>query len=158
MANLPAAATGAAIALTRSSGSSAPAPQPATTVATSFTRIVGHYAGCTWPVERIYEHLHQFPHGIGEKYIGEGRLALEVSRSFRKWAQLPPLAGNELAQWTSEWMTKATQPETVEEDDPELRRQDELTGTAGVGRPGAAREAPQKPQRRGAANRYRPRR
>ena len=84
-------------------------------------------SAAAWPVERIYEHLQQFPNGIGEKYIGEGRLALEVSRSFRKWAQLPLLAGNELAQWTSEWMTKATQPETVEEDDPELRNdQDDL--------------------------------
>ena len=71
-----------------------------------FHTLVGHYVGCTWPVERIYEHLQQFPRGIGEKYISEGRLALEVSRSFRKWAQLPLLAGNGLAQWTSEWMTK----------------------------------------------------
>ena len=92
-----------------------------------FHTLVGHYAGCSWPIERIYQHLQQFPNGIGEKYISEGRLALEVSRSFRKWAQLPLLAGNELAQWTSEWMTKATQPETVEEDDPELRNdQDDL--------------------------------
>ena len=52
-----------------------------------------------------------YPNGIGEKYIDEGRLALEVSRSFRKWAQLPPLAGSELAQWTVEWMA---QPETAE--------------------------------------------
>ena len=98
-----------------------------------FHTIIGHYAGCTWPIERIYEHLHQFPNGIGEKYIGEGRLALEVSRSFRKWSQLPPLAGSELAQWTAEWMT---QPETAEaagwtaqpidpelQDDPELHEE-----------------------------------
>ena len=111
-----------------------------------FHTLVGHYAGCTWPVERIYEHLQQFPNGIGEKYISEGRLALEVSRSFRKWAQLPLLAGNELAQWTSEWMTKATQPETVEEDDPELRNdQDDEPEPAGVDDPELHDEAPQKP-------------
>jgi hypothetical protein len=103
-----------------------------------FHTLVGHYAGCTWPVERIYEHLQQFPRGIGEKYIGEGRLALEVSRSFRKWAQMPPLVGNELSQWTSEWMTKTTQPEEndqeLKDDDPELHDEDDLRD-----------EAPQKP-------------
>ena len=110
-----------------------------------FHTLVGHYAGCSWPIERIYQHLRQFPNGIGEKYISEGRLALEVSRSFRKWAQLPLLAGNELAQWTSEWMTKAPQPETVEEDDPELRNdQDDLEPEpAGVDDPEL--HEPQKP-------------
>ena len=39
-----------------------------------FHTLVGHYAGCSWPIERIYQHLRQFPNGIGEKYIGEGRL------------------------------------------------------------------------------------
>ena len=69
-----------------------------------FHTIVGHFTGCGWSTEQTFSHLQQFPTGIGEKYIGEGRLALEVSRSFRKWSELPPLAGNELAQWTAEWM------------------------------------------------------
>jgi AAA domain len=117
-----------------------------------FHTIIGHYTGCTWPIERIYEHLHQFPNGIGEKYISEGRLALEVSRSFRKWAQLPPLASNELAQWTSEWMTKATQPETAEElttssNDPELQDDPELHDESAdlEDDPELREQAPQKP-------------
>ena len=65
--------------------------------------------------------------------LARGRLALEVSRSFRKWAQLPPLAGNELAQWTSEWMNGShSSAETAEEltdfetTDPELQDDPEL--------------------------------
>ena len=114
-----------------------------------FHTLVGHYAGCTWPVERIYEHLQQFPLGIGEKYIGEGRLALEVSRSFRKWAQLPPLAGSELAQWTTEWMAE---PEAAEAagwsakiKTVDLELDDPHEHLAGADDPELHDEAPQKP-------------
>ena len=97
-----------------------------------FHTIVGHYTGCGWPILQTFEHLVQFRGGIGEKYIGEGRLSLEVSRSFRKWAQLPPLAGNELAQWTSEWMNGSEAAEAAEWSartetvDPELQDDPEL--------------------------------
>jgi hypothetical protein len=49
-----------------------------------FHTIVGHYIGCDWPIEQTFLHLHQFPDGIGNKYIAEGRLSVEVSRSFRR--------------------------------------------------------------------------
>lgn len=118
-----------------------------------FHTIVGHYTGCGWSVEQTFEHLQQFPNGIGEKYISEGRLTLEVSRSFRKWADLPPLAGNELAQWTSEWMNGSETAEAAEytaraeivdpelQDDPELLDEPADTG----GDPELLDEAPQKP-------------
>ena len=88
------------------------------------------------------------------EYIGEGRLALEVSRSFRKWSDLPPLAGNELAQWTSEWMNGSEAAEAAEwaarteqtirscTDDPELH---EEPADVEVGDPELHEEAPQKP-------------
>ena len=72
-----------------------------------FHTIVGHYTGCGWPIEQTFEHLHQFPNGIGERYIAEGRLSLEISRSFRKWSSLPSLSPDELKQWTAEWMEAA---------------------------------------------------
>ena len=85
----------------------------------------------------ISSHLQQFPNGIGEKYIGEGRLALEVSRSFRKWSDLPPLAGNELAQWTSEWMNGVGGGRGGRMGGP-----DRDCGPGAAGRSGAARGAP----------------
>jgi hypothetical protein len=47
----------------------------------TFHSIVGHYLGCGWTVEQIIEHLEEFPDGIGNRYIAEGRLAREVKRS-----------------------------------------------------------------------------
>ena len=41
----------------------------------TFHAVVGHYIGCGWSVERIHEHLQQFPDGIAGRYIGEGRLS-----------------------------------------------------------------------------------
>ena len=46
-----------------------------------FHAAVGHYVGCGWSVERIDEHLRQFPAGIGGRYLGEGRLSREIARS-----------------------------------------------------------------------------
>jgi RecA-family ATPase len=50
-----------------------------------FHTIVGHLAGCGWSAQQILERLEQFPHGIGSKYIAEGRLSAEVARSFSKF-------------------------------------------------------------------------
>jgi hypothetical protein len=47
----------------------------------TFHSIVGHYLGCGWTVEQIIARLGEFPDGIGERYIAEGRLAPEVERS-----------------------------------------------------------------------------
>ena len=67
-----------------------------------FHAVVGHYVGCDWDIERIVEHLQQFPDGIGARYIAENRLAKEVERSAGKYGA-----------------TKAADPPP--EDDPELR-------------------------------------
>jgi hypothetical protein len=89
-----------------------------------FHTIVGHYTGCGWPIEQTFEHLHQYPNGIGERYLAEGRLSLEISRSFRKWRGLPPLSSDELKDWTAEWMDagglEAKAPRPSLEPDPEL--------------------------------------
>jgi len=75
----------------------------------TFHMVVGHYLGCGWNVERILAHLEQHPHGIGERYLREGRLAAEIARSARKYgAAVLPLFDNE--GWSSSW--KAPQPET----------------------------------------------
>jgi hypothetical protein len=47
----------------------------------TFHGIVGHFIGCGWTIEQIIKHLEEFPDGIGNRYISEGRLAREVERS-----------------------------------------------------------------------------
>jgi hypothetical protein len=81
-----------------------------------FHTIIGHFTGCGWPIEQIFEHLHQFRNGIGERYIAEDRLDLEISRSFRKWSDLPSLSPNELAKWTAEWRAKAPSSDPAHSD------------------------------------------
>src|SRR5262249_21423991 len=75
-----------------------------------FHSIVGHYIGCGWGVEQIYEHLQQFPDGIGSKYLAEGRLSREVVRSAEVFgaASLPLFDANG---WGSGWEAKAPQSE-----------------------------------------------
>ena len=51
----------------------------------TFHMVVGHFVGCGWTVEQIYEHLQQFPDGIGSRYLAEGRLSREISRSAGKY-------------------------------------------------------------------------
>jgi len=52
-----------------------------------FHTIVGHYVGCDWDADRIFEHLQQFPDGIGGRYIAEDRLRQEIERSAGKYAK-----------------------------------------------------------------------
>ncbi len=61
----------------------------------TFHIVVGHYLGCGWSIDQIDEHLRQFPNGIADKYIGEGRLRKEIERSVRKHAEraLPVIDG-----------------------------------------------------------------
>jgi hypothetical protein len=90
-----------------------------------FHTIVGHYVGCGWDVERIFAHLQQFPHGIGERYIHEDRLLREIDRSARKFKTTElPSSG---AVWTNGFEAKAPQPEPdqdldddLDDDDPDL--------------------------------------
>jgi AAA domain len=57
----------------------------------TFHTIIGHYVGVGWDVDRIFEHLQEHPHGIGERYIAEDRLHREIERSAKKFekAELP---------------------------------------------------------------------
>ena len=50
-----------------------------------FHTIIGHYFGCGWDQEKIFEHLQQFPDGIGGRYLSENRLRGEISRSAGKY-------------------------------------------------------------------------
>jgi AAA domain len=85
----------------------------------SFHVVVGHYLGCDWGIEQIYQHLQQFPDGIGSKYIGEGRLRGEIERSARKFEERQlPLSGGWMG---SEGPAAEVQSQPLElEDDAEL--------------------------------------
>jgi hypothetical protein len=91
-----------------------------------FHAIVGHYVGCNWDVDRVFEHLQQFPDGIGGRYLSENRLRDEIARSAGKYAK-PELPQTDSA-WTSGFEAKAPLPEIKEpepdEDDPELEDDD----------------------------------
>src|SRR5215468_8400188 len=50
-----------------------------------FHTIIGHYLGCGWDQEKIFEHLQQFRDGIGGRYLSESRLRSEISRSASKY-------------------------------------------------------------------------
>jgi hypothetical protein len=91
-----------------------------------FHAIVGHYVGCNWDIDRIFEHLQQFPDGVAGRYLSENRLRDEIARSAGKYVKPEfPQAGNT---WTSGFEAKTPQPEIKEpepdEDDPELEDDD----------------------------------
>jgi hypothetical protein len=52
-----------------------------------FHTIVGHYVGCGWQPDRIFEHLQQYPDGIGSRYLREDRLRQEIDRSAGKYVK-----------------------------------------------------------------------
>src|SRR6516162_5960680 len=80
--------------------------------------IVGHYLGVGWDLEKIFEHIQQFPGWIGGRYLSEDRLHGEIARSAGKYGAVElPWSGK------SEWadggghQTKATpapQPQPVQ--------------------------------------------
>jgi len=71
----------------------------------TFHTIVGHYIGCGWDPDQILAHLGQFPNGIGERYLSEGRLSGEIARSIGKYTgSLPQLD-------VDAWRAKTLQPE-----------------------------------------------
>src|SRR5262249_24401724 len=76
----------------------------------AFHMIVGHYLGCGWDVGRIITPLEHHPHGIGERYLREGRLAREIARSARKYSAAA-LPVSDYGGWSSNWQAKALQPE-----------------------------------------------
>jgi hypothetical protein len=82
-------------------------PPPGTNRSDVFHTIIGHYVGCGWQVDRILEHLQQYPGGIGSRYLREDRLRQEINRSAGKYAK------SELPLFDS-WETKAP-PEPEQE-------------------------------------------
>ena len=64
-----------------------------------FHTIIGHYLGCGWDQEKIFERLQQFPDGIGGRYLSESRLRGEISRSADKYGAVElPWSGENV--WT----------------------------------------------------------
>jgi hypothetical protein len=88
-----------------------------------FHGIVGHYLGCDWSVERIYDHLQQFPDGIGSRYLREERLAGEIARSASKYAarKLPLFEAN--GGWINGW--EAETPRIPKQPPPEIPKQEQ---------------------------------
>jgi hypothetical protein len=94
-----------------------------------FHSIVGHYLGIGWDDERIFEHLAQYPDGVGGRYLREGRLAGEIGRSIKSFA------GSELPSFSSSggftgWETKAPpqeeeQPKEEPKNDPNPKLDEE---------------------------------
>src|SRR5262249_15630909 len=97
-------------------------PPPGTNRSDIFHAIVGHYVGCGWQVDRILEHLRQYPDGIGSRYLREDRLRQEIDRSAGKYAktELPlfdELTGREAPQPVTPAQEKEPPPIDT---DPEL--------------------------------------
>jgi AAA domain len=82
-----------------------------------FHGVVGHYVGCGWDVERILQHIQQFPGGIGSRYLGEGRLGAEIARSASKYTAAPVLFSNG---FEVKAPTSQPEPPAPAEPDPEL--------------------------------------
>ncbi len=80
-----------------------------------FHTVVGHYHGCGWSAERIFAHLQQFPTGIGDKYIAEGRLSGEIARSLKKY-EANGLPTSSVNGWTNGFEVKSPAPDTIEHD------------------------------------------
>jgi hypothetical protein len=72
-----------------------------------FHAIVGHYVGCGWQADRIFDHLQRHPDGISSRYLREERLDREIARSVEKYAKLEwPLSGG-----ASGWTGREVPPE-----------------------------------------------
>ena len=83
-----------------------------------FHAVVGHYVGCGWEADRIFEHLSQYPDGIGGRYLGEDRLRREIERSAGKYSKPIelPLSG---IGWSAGWEAKAPpEPEPKQKEPP----------------------------------------
>jgi hypothetical protein len=69
-----------------------------------FHAIVGHYFACGWSAEQICAHLEQFPDGVCDRYIDQGRLSGEIERSLGKWEERrAPKAQFKVEDWTGDW-------------------------------------------------------
>lgn len=72
----------------------------------TFHVIVGHYLGVGWDGDRILAHLGQFPDGIGERYLSEGRLSGEIARSIESYTGVRPQLD------VDAWRAKQPEPES----------------------------------------------
>jgi hypothetical protein len=83
-----------------------------------FHAVVGHYVGCGWNVDRILEHLQEYPQGIGGRYLAEDRLRREIERSAEKFgkAELPLFNGWEPEAPPEQEPPKQEEPEPAEPD------------------------------------------
>jgi hypothetical protein len=96
----------------------------------TFHGVVGHYLGCGWTAEQIYQHLAEHPDGIGNRYIAEGRLAGEVERSIRAFSGNQDSTSDDV--WSSgrqperKQQSEQQQSEQNPELDPELEPDPEL--------------------------------
>ena len=81
-----------------------------------FHAVIGHYLGCGWTAEQIYEHLARYSNGIAARYLEEERLGSEIDRSIGKYGtrELPLIDGG----WTNGREAKAPEPEPQPEPQP----------------------------------------
>ena len=102
-------------------------PPPGENRSNVFHAIVGHYVGCGWDVDRIFEHLQEHPQGIGGRYLAENRLRQEIERSAKKFAKadLPLFEAKALPE---QELPKREEPEPAE---PNL--DDDIADDLGVG-------------------------
>jgi hypothetical protein len=89
----------------------APAPVGGQSIRSEvFHIVVGHYHGCGWTPEQIYEHLAQYPDGVGGRYLAEGRLSGEITRSLQRlqeYSRRQQQFGPD-REWTSDWKVRST--------------------------------------------------
>jgi hypothetical protein len=88
----------------------------------TFHAIVGHYLGCGWSIQQIVTLLEQHPHGIGGRYLAEGRLAGEIQRSARKYRTI-----EQPGLWNTDWKQESEpyKPEPEPGPEPEPKQEPE---------------------------------
>jgi AAA domain len=92
----------------------------------TFHVCVGHLHGCGWSAEQIFAHMEQFPDGICEKFLAEGRLSSEIDRSIRRLAEYSGKPQLDVPAWTgpeADRLTRQQEPRNplepnLEEDPP----------------------------------------
>jgi hypothetical protein len=90
-----------------------------------FHTIVGHYVGVGWDVDRIFEHLAEYPGGIGSRYLAQNRLRQEIERSAGKFekSELPLFNGFE-----GKAPPPEPEPPRQEEAEPDPELDDDIDG------------------------------
>src|SRR6516165_9892102 len=102
----------------------APAPVGGQSIRSEvFHIVVGHYHGCGWTMEQIYEHLAQHPDGVGGRYLAEGRLSGEIARSLQRlqeYSRRQQQFGPDRT-WTADWKVRPeAKPSSAPASEPEL--------------------------------------